>query len=174
MRIYVKVKTSTFCIRKNSAGLPQGLVFQGRQLHWAGVQFINNKHFDVRRSMLEKTPQIFFNSISHKDHKVLQTNNLVKQWWQPFPTMTPFWTSYFAWPTQRIFSPRHSTNAMGTAFHGRTRRKHRGVWRGDMAFNGRLSCRNTRKSTFIFPIPSMCGIFTYIWLSLMVKYGKCR
>ena len=24
------------------------------------------------------------------------------------------------------------------------------------------------------PIPSMYGIFTYIWLFLMVKYGKCR
>ena len=25
-----------------------------------------------------------------------------------------------------------------------------------------------------YPIPSMCDIFTYIWLFLMVKYGKCR
>ena len=25
-----------------------------------------------------------------------------------------------------------------------------------------------------FPIPSMYGIFSYIWLFLMVKYGKCR
>ena len=24
------------------------------------------------------------------------------------------------------------------------------------------------------PIPSMYGIFTYIWLFLKVKYGKCR
>ena len=24
------------------------------------------------------------------------------------------------------------------------------------------------------PLPSMYGIFTYIWLFLMVKYGKCR
>ena len=24
------------------------------------------------------------------------------------------------------------------------------------------------------PIPSMYGIFIYIWLFLMVKYGKCR
>ena len=25
----------------------------------------------------------------------------------------------------------------------------------------------------LYPIPSMYGIFTYIWLFLMGKYGKC-
>ena len=28
------------------------------------------------------------------------------------------------------------------------------------------------KEVVIYPIPSMYGIFTYIWLFLMVKYGK--
>ena len=27
---------------------------------------------------------------------------------------------------------------------------------------------------YIYPIPSMYGILAYIWLFLMVKYGKCR
>ena len=36
----------------------------------------------------------------------------------------------------------------------------------------RSKCRLSRGERY--PIPSMYGIFTYIWLFLMGKYGKCR
>ena len=33
---------------------------------------------------------------------------------------------------------------------------------------------NGKDRSGTYPIPSMYGIFTYIWLFLMVRYGKCR
>ena len=37
-----------------------------------------------------------------------------------------------------------------------------------------LASLSSKDSSNLIPIPSMYGIFAYIWLFLMGNYGKCR
>ena len=41
-------------------------------------------------------------------------------------------------------------------------------------WKGALNWAFSYRFCHTFPIPSMYGIFTYVWSFLMVKYGKCR
>ena len=74
-----------------------------------------------------------------------------------------------------IFARKHRCFAFSQTWNSRRQHKHwpRHIY---MFFHKQLSKHilPRKKTGFPNPIPSMYGIFTYIWLFLMVKYGKCR